>query len=121
MKTLFLSLAVLVSVIFVSEAKTYVVFDKSSGEIKGVADISDDSILDWTKDNILKEAGEAYRGKQAYEIKYKNNKLSLATNEEVAEHKSTIEANTVNTKKQEALETLGLTETDIENIKKLKA
>ncbi len=39
----------------ISSADTYVIFDRSSGDIKGAASISDDAVLDWTKNNILKK------------------------------------------------------------------
>ena len=69
-----------------SFAKTYVLLDKLTGEVKGTASISDDHIADWAKNFIIREGGEEYRGKKHYEIKFEDGKVRHATQQEIADY-----------------------------------
>ena len=98
-------------------AELCVVLD--GNEVKGTLETSPLTKIDWTEYTLI-PVNEEYRGLQFYEIKYENGNLRTATKEEKDAYKQQKEAEQLALKKQKALETLGLDETDISNIKKLK-
>ena len=112
-----------ITILFVAsfaEAKVYVVMDRETGVVKGMADISDDYVSDWNKHYIIKGADESFRGKSGDELRDENGKVRLATKSEIDEGKQEKEEQASAKVKSNALKALGLTEDDIANIKKLK-
>lgn len=103
-----------------AEAKVYVCLDKSTGEPKGMTDIDEKTIGDWAKKFVMVEADESYRGKSGSEIKYEDQKLRHATEAEIASQKQAKEAEAIVSRKQKALDEIGLTIDDITRIKALK-
>ena len=110
---------IMISLSTVAEAKLYVCLDKTTGEPTGVASISDTNIPEWAERRILIPADESYRGKHGWEIKYKNGKLKHATQSEKDEYKEQKRQEREARKKSDALETLGLTDEDMQKIKNL--
>ncbi len=102
-KIILLTLLIVFSVFCGANAKTYVVFDKTTGEIKGVASLSEELFLERSKIEILREADQSYRGKHGYEIKYENSELRHATQQEIDDYLDSIRPPT---EKEEFLEML---------------
>lgn len=67
----------------------------------------------------MEEANESFRGKHGNEIKFENGKTRLATKQEIDDYNAQQEQLTSARKKQDALDTLGITTKDIEKIKNL--
>jgi len=117
MKKIVLVLCLVIMFSLMSYAKTYVVISKETGDIKGVTDISDDSILEWTKGNIVKEVGDEFRGKQPYEITIKGNSVKLATEQDLKEHsKKTADQKQLKERKK-ILDILGITQEQLDKLK----
>ena len=113
-----LLLMILLLIPFICQAKTYVVIDKEMGEVKGVVDITDEARLEWTQFHILKEVGEEFRGKTSDEIKVSGNAVKLATDKEIGiKQQENILRKQVK-EKEKILTILGITEEQLEAIKK---
>ena len=109
-----------ISLSTISEAKTYVLRSKTTGEPQGTASISDEAISDWAEKFIIVEADSSYRGKHKYEIKYENGELRHATQEEIdtyLQEKEQEQEDAIDAKKKQ--EFLDLLE-DIDIIDKIK-
>ena len=117
MKKLFLVLVFVFGFAVFCDAKVYVIIDKATNKVCGTADIDDAYLSDWQERYIIKEAGEEFRGKQPYEIEYKDDTLSFASDEKKSEYKLKIEKEKVESLKRDALNILGLTEEDLSRIK----
>lgn len=120
MKKILLALLVIVCFCLTAEAKTYVTLHKTTGEPQGVSSIADENVADWAENFILIEADESYRGKHGWEIKYKNQKLYHATKIEKDAYKAQKKQEQDVRKKADALETIGLDESDIQKIKNIQ-
>ena len=103
----------------VSYSEIYICLDKESGDVRGMVDIKPDTVGDWAKTYVMKEANESYRGKQGYEMKYVNQKLRLSTEKEIADYKKEIDDKVKINSRKNALEAIGISEKDIEKLKKL--
>jgi len=101
------------------EAKIYVCLDKQTGEPKGTTDLDPKNISQWASQYTMIIADESYRGLKGYEIKYENQTLRKATPQEIAQYEEEQEALLEADSKEKALKTLGLTDEDIEKVKKL--
>ena len=119
LKGLIVLIALILTIPFSAQAVIYVALDKESGEVKGMVDISPDSVGDWAKTYVMKEADESYRGKQGYEMKYVNQKLRMATEKEITDYKKEIDDKAKIDSRKNALEAIGISEKDIEKLKKL--
>jgi len=111
-----LALLLMTSVCYASDL--YVVI--KNNEPQGTVTAKGKILKEWKKDATLISVGEEYRGKQPYEMKYINGELRLATKEEIQAYKDQQESEAQNRERIRLLSLLGLNETDIENIKKLK-
>ena len=113
---IFLAILLIVSFSYISHADIYAVFDKESGECKGVNDIKEDYVPDWAKNYILKIADESYRGKPHYEVKLENGNLRLATQQEIDDYLDSVKPPTEKEKLLTLLEDEDI-KTKIKNIK----
>ena len=104
-----------------AEAKIYVCLDKSTGEARGSADIDPKNIGGWANQFAMIEADESYRGLQGYEIKYENQTLRKATDQEIADYKQAQSDSIQAKKKQDMMDTLGITSDTLTSIKSMKA
>ena len=104
----------------VCEAEWYVCLSRVDGSPQGGVSIKPEALADWSKDYIMIEADETYRGKHGYEMKYSNQKLRHATEGEIDTYKAEKEQAKEAKKRLKALEALGLDEDDLLNIKDLK-
>jgi len=95
----------------------YVVLDGTTP--KGTISASGRILKDWRKDFTLISVGEEFRGKSHYEIKYSGGKVRLATQQEIDTYKQQLKATQEATKKQNALDILGLTKQHLNKIKAL--
>ncbi len=109
----------IVSFCLTANAKIYVALDKTTGEPRGTINIKLEAVADWAEKFILIEADESYRGLHGYELKYKNEKLKKATQAEKDAYKAERKAEQDARRKSDALETLSLTQSDIDKIKNL--
>jgi hypothetical protein len=100
-----------------ARSEVYVCFDKETGDAVGMVDIKPDTVGDWAKTYVMKEADESYRGKQGHEMKFENKKLRLATEKEIADHKKEIDDKAKINSRKNALEAIGITEADIAKLK----
>lgn len=116
-----LIIAILIMVLFapLAHAKLFVAMNKADGSVQGTIDIQEDDIADWTQKYLMTPADESYRGLMPYEIKYQGNKLRKATEQEIEKYKSDLEVESLKKKKDGALATLGITDKDLEKLKKL--
>lgn len=103
-----------------AEAKMYVCLDRSTGEPVGTVDIREQAIGDWSKQLIMIEADEAYRGKQGFEIRFEGQKLRKATDNEISSYNNTQASKVKESRRRKAMEDLGLTESDLSKIKAIK-
>jgi len=113
-------LFVMIMILFVAglaEAKIYVALDKSDGTVKGTVDIDEKTIGDWAKQFVMIEAGEDYRGKDGFELKFEGQKLRKATKKEIDDYNDEQAAKLKINQKKKALEILDITEADLEKIK----
>lgn len=110
----------MIMILFVAglaEAKIYVALDKSDGTVKGTVDIDEKTIGDWAKQFVMIEAGEDYRGKDGFELKFEGQKLRKATKKEIDDYNDEQAAKLKINQKKKALEILDITEADLEKIK----
>ena len=103
----------------VSYSEIYICLDKESGDVRGMVDIKPDTVGDWAKNFTMKEADESYRGKQGHEMRFENKKLRMATDKEITDYKKEIDDKAKIDSRKSALEMIGITEKDIEKLKKL--
>lgn len=101
-----------------ANADIYVCLSKTDGSPQGVVDIRPEALPDWAENFIMIPADESYRGKQSYEIKYKNQKLRHATQAEIDDYLNSIKPKTEKEKFLEMLEDKDI-KTKIKEIKNL--
>ncbi len=118
MKLLVILLTLLMTT--VCYADVYVCLDKVTNEPKGMVDIHPGALTAWGESFIMIPADESYRGRNPWELKFEGNKLRHATKNEIQLYKDQLKDEQKALKKQDALNTLGLSESDIDKIKKLK-
>ncbi len=98
---------------------TYVTLDKNTKEPQGFASIHYKDIKDWEERFDLVEVDDSYRSKQGYEIKYENGKVRLATQQEIDAYKQQQETALKEATKEQAMETLGITQENLDRLKTL--
>ncbi len=89
------------------------------GTPKGVSWQTDKTLINMQKKYTMIKVGQEFVGKQRYEIKYDGSKVRLATQQEIDDFIQQQEQAAEIVKKQTALNTLGITQTDIDKLKAL--
>lgn len=97
-------------------ADLYVTIDKETGKCLGTAEVNANDIGDWASKYTMKKAGEEYRGKQGYELKFKSGKISPATDKEISDYLKEENNKLKAKKRQDALDTLEITEEDLKKL-----
>ncbi len=97
-------------------ADLYVVID---GDPKGVVSVKKKYLSDWEKDYTMIKVGEEYRGKQRYEIKYDGNKVRLAIQSEINDYLAQKEVEKEARRKTDAMDILGISQTNLDKLKAL--
>lgn len=120
MKKILFTVLCLVCITNLSEAKMYVCIDKKTDEVKGTVDILEKNFNEWSKNFIMVEADENYRGKKSYEIDYGNGKISLSSKGDISKKLEVINSKIKDEQRKISLDVLGLTESDINKIKGLQ-
>jgi hypothetical protein len=95
----------------------YVCVSKDTGQPAGVVDIKPDRVSEWAKLFTMKIADESFRGKDGYEIKVVDSKLRLATKQEIDAYKAANKIEMDAGRKQDIMNTLGITEDDLVKLK----
>ena len=98
---------------------TYVTLDKNTKEPQGFASIHYKDIKDWEERFDLVEVDDSYRSKQGYEIKYENGKVRHATKQEIEAYETQLEQQQKAKVKEQVMETLGITQENIDKLKTL--
>ena len=91
MKKILMTVLILGFLVTNAQAELYVTLSKTTGEPQGTVNINEKAVADWAESFILVEAGKEYQGKHGYEMKYENQELRLATQEEIDEYLISIE------------------------------
>lgn len=95
----------------------YAIVDKNTNEPLGTLEICSDEIEDYSKNYKIFEVDKSFRGKFGYEIKYEDDTVRLATEEEkqnyLSSRDSEIATSKVTSLRENVLEALGLTENDL--------
>jgi len=88
-------------------------------KVLGVMHADSKALIEWEKKHTMVEVDYSYRGKQHYEMKYKNKKIQLATQIEIDGYLSSLEESTVPKKEKDILNALEIDKAKWEKIKKL--
>lgn len=72
----------------------YVTLDKVTKEPTGVVNILPKALPEWEAKFDLIEVDESYRGKHGYELKYENNQIRFATQQEIDDYLDSIKPKT---------------------------
>ena len=101
----------------------YVLLDKETDAPLGAVDISSAELSNYQSKYTIIEANETFRGKLSYEIKYENEEIRLATQQEIdtylANDASTTATQRKNELKSQVLDALGLDEADLTTLKNM--
>ncbi len=98
----------------------YALVDKNTNEVSGTAFIKDTHKSDWSKKYLLFPKDASFGVRSPHQMKYENGGVRLATQTELDTYETEKEVEKDVREKEKILNTLGITEEDLTELKKLK-